>query len=388
MLIVLSFFISGFLQAQSDADQAYIKAMQANSPAQRAQLLKEFIAKYGGKGSQYENYAYANLCLIPYPGKTEREIIDYGEKAIALGGLDELVKCQVLVIVSGLYSKLGQNLDRARNYASQAIEISRTNRGRESETGAASAQWNQWLGAGYYALGEAQEKAKDNKSAIDSFINSYNILKNPQILNKLKKVGRDLYEFHMYNDAEKVFKFVYQNLKDAESLTLYANTLYRSGKQEEALAFFKEVYGKHKSGEMAYNIGIILAKKASQNPALSTEAIRYLLDASFLYPSKSQQAMSLAENLFFSSDTNWNRRVKEIQDRNKKIEEIVKTYNTKFEGKNEDELSESQKKEMKALQDKIEIEKKSIQNLEAEQKTMIDKFNRLIEETKQRLGVK
>jgi len=388
VLVAFVFFASGFIQAQTEADLAYIKAMQANSPIQRIQLLKEFIAKYSGKGSQYENYAYANLCLIPYQGKTERETVDYGEKAIALGGLDDFIKCQVLVILSGVYSKLGQNLDKARNYSSQAVEIARVNKSRESEAGTTSTQWNQLQGAGYYSLGQAQMKAKDNKGAVDSFINSYNILKNTQILNDLKKVGRALYEFRMYADAEKAFKFVYQNLKDAESLALYANTLYRAGKQEEALAFFKEAYGKQKTGEMAYNIGIILAKKANQNPALSSEAIRYLLEASFLYPAKSQQAMSIAENLFYGSDKDWNRRVKEIQDRNKKIEEIVKTFNSKFEGKNLEELSETEKKEMKSLQDNIEAEKKAIQKLEVEQKTMIEKFNKLIEETKQRLGIK
>ncbi|MGB8952143.1 MAG: hypothetical protein WCC06_05690 [Candidatus Aminicenantales bacterium] len=390
MLVALFLLLIAFsgIQAQTnDGDQAYIKAMTANSPAQRAQLLKEYIAKYGGKGNQYENYAYANLCLLPYQGKTNKETLEFGEKALSLGGLDDLYKCQILLVVSGTYSRIGQNLEKAKDYSSQVIEIARANRGKEAETSNPD-QWNQLLGAGYFSQGQAQEKAKDNKGAVDSYINSYNILKNPKIIHSLRKVGKALYEYRMYADAEKAFKFSYQTTKDSESLALYANSLYRAGKQEEALSLFKEAYGKSKSGEMAYNIGIILARKAKENPALSSEAIRYLLDASFLYPAKSQQAMSLAENLFYSSDKNWNDRVKEIQERNKKIEELVNTFNSKFEGKSEDDLNDTEKKEVKAIQDRIEAEKKALQKLEAEQKAKIDAFNKLFQETKQKLGIK
>jgi hypothetical protein len=48
-------------------------------------------------------------------------------------------------------------------------------------------------------------------------------------------------------------------------------------KDAEALAL-GEIYAREKSGEIAYNIGIIMAKEAKTNPAATTEAIRYLLE--------------------------------------------------------------------------------------------------------------
>ncbi len=387
-LILFVFSIFSFLEAQSEADEAYIKAITASTPAQRAQLLKEYISKYSGKGTQYENFAYANLSLLAYPGKTDKETIDYGEKALALGGLDDLTRCQLLIVLSAKYSALGSNLEKAKSYALQVVEIARANKDKESATETAS-QWNNLIGAGYFAQGQALEKAKDLRGAVDPYINSFNILKNPQIAASLKKVGRSLYDFKFYAEAEKAFKVAYQVLKDYESCAFYANSLYRNSKKEEALTYFKEAHTKQKSGEMAYNIGIILAEKSKTNPALSSEAIQYLLEASLLSPSKSQQAMSLAESLYFTSgkDIKYNENIKQIQERSKKIEELTKSYNQKFEGKDEEELSDADKKEMKTLLANIETEKKILEKLEAEQNIVIAKFNKLIEETKKRLGI-
>jgi len=388
--LTLILFLTPFLQAQNtEADEAYIKAMTAQSPAQRAQLLKEYIAKYAGKGTQYENFAYANLSLIAYPGKTDKETIEYGEKALALGGLDDFTKCQVCIVLSAKYSGLGQNLEKAKSYALQVVEIARANKDKESAI-ESSSQWNKLIGAGYYAHGQACEKAKDLKGAVDSYINSYNILKNASIIANLKKVGKSLYDFKFYADAEKAFKVAYSASKDYDSCAFYANSLFHNNKKEEALTYFKEAYAKEKSGEMAYNIGILLAGNAKTNPAVSAEALRYLLEASFLSPSKSQQAMQLAENLFFTSskELKWNEMVTKLTEKSKKIEELTKTFNDKFGNKDEEDLTDEQKKEMKTLQASIDAEKKNLEKLQAEQNIAMGKFNKLIEETKQRLGIK
>jgi hypothetical protein len=388
--MALALFTAGSLPAQTvEADQAYIKAMTATTPAEKARLLKDYLTTYGGKGTQYENFANANICLTAYPGKTDKETIDYGEKALALGGLDDLTKSQILIVLSGTYSKIGQNLEKAKAYGLQVVEIARANKGKESEA-ASAAQWNQLMGGGYYAAGQAQEKTKDYKGAADSFLNSYNILKNSQILANLKKLGKSLYDAKAYADAEKVLKAVYATSKDYEITVLYAKSIYKLGRNGESLTFFKEAYNKQKSGELAYNIGIILAKDAQANPALASEAIKYLLEASMLYPSQSQQAMQMAESLYFLSnkDLKYNETVTQIQGINKKIDEITKAYNAKFEGKEEDELSDNDKKEMKAMLDSIETEKKNIEKLQASQQVAIAKFNQLIEETKKRLNIK
>jgi hypothetical protein len=388
--LVLSLFLFSFLQAQTDpADDDYIKAMTSNDPCQRVQLLKAYVTKYAGKGTKYENFAYAQLCLIPCQTKTPKETIDYGKKALAAGGLDDLTKCQLLINLSVLSSQFDQSPEKAESFASQVVELARANKDKEAGTETAD-QWNKLIGAGYFALGQAQEKAKEDKGAVDSYVNSYNILKNPQIIASLKKVGKALYEAKMYADAEKAFKVAYMATRDFDSCAFYAKSLYRNGKNGESITYFKEAYGKQKNGEIAYNIGIILAKDSKTNPALANEAIKYLLEASFLSPANSQQALSLAESLFFTAnkDLKYNENIQQIEDINKKIDELTKTYNKKFEGKNEDELSGAEKKEMKTLLDNIEVEKKNLQKLESDQNLSIAKFNKLLDETKQRLGIK
>jgi len=387
--IIMILFISASLSAQTVANDEYIKAMTTPNAAQRVKLLKEYLAKYAGKGTQYENFVYATLCVTNYSGKTARESIEYGEKALALGGLDDLTKCKVLITVSGIYSQRGQNLEKAKNYASQVVEIAKASKNNNSSD-ATPEQWNQFIGAGYFTHGQALEKSKYLKEAVDSYINSYNILKNVQIATSLKKLGKSLYDIRFYRDAEEALKIPVSVLKDFASYALYAKSLYKNKKKEEALKYFKLAYGKQKSGEMAFYVGIILADKVKSDPSVSQEAIRYLLDASFLSAANSKKAMGLAESIFFTSAKNskYNENIKELQRRGKKLEELTDKFNKKFGEKDEEDLSDAEKREMDDMLKEIEFEEKDIQEIEAEQKVILEKFNKLIQETKQRLGVR
>jgi hypothetical protein len=388
--LAIIFFISSLPAQTETANEDYIKAMTTADPAQRANLLKEYLTRYAGKGTQYENYANANLCLLAYQGKTAEETINYGEKALALGGLDDLMKCQILITLSGIYGGRGQNLEKAKSYASQAAEIAKANRGRESEE-TARASWEKLLGFAYYAQAQAFDKAKDAKSAVGPYIESYKILNDKHILNDLKKVGKTLYDFKFYNEAEKAFGIVADVLKDFESYSLYARILHRAGKKNEALKYYKMAYMKQKSGETAFNIGIIEAEDAKSNPALAQEALNYFLEASFLSAAHSKKAMELAEGLFFNTlnkDLKYNEKVKEQQERSTKLEELTKTFNEKFGEKNEEDLTEAEKKEMQNLKTQIESEKNAIVKLGDEQKLALDKWNVQIEDAKKRLGIK
>lgn len=386
--LIMILFISSSLPAQIEANQDYIKAMTTSIASQKVKLLKEYLAKYAGKRTQYENFVYAALCVQNYAGKTARETIEYGEKALALGGLDDLTKCRILITVSGIFSQRGQNLEKAKNYASQVIQIAKTNKNKQS-TDATPAQWNKFIGAGYFTHGQALEKSKYLKEAVDSYINSYNILKDAQIANSLKDVGKSLYKFKFYKDAEKAFEIPVSVLKDFISYAFYAKTLYKNKKKEEALKYFKLAYGKQRSGEMAFYIGIILADKTRSNPSVSQEAIRYLLEASFLSAANSKKAMELAESIFFTSERNtkYNQNVKELQKLSNKLESLTNKFNKKFGEKDEEDLSDAELKEMNNMLKDIEFEEKDIQKIKAEQKIVLENFNKLIEETKQRLGV-
>jgi tetratricopeptide (TPR) repeat protein len=389
MTLIMILFISASLSAQIAANDDYIKAMTTSNASQRVKLLKEYLAKYAGKGTQYENFVYATLCVQNYAGKTARETIEYGEKALALGGLDDLTKCNVLLTVSAVYSERGQNLEKAKNYASQVVQIAKASKNNNSSD-ATPEQWDKFIGAGHFTHGQALEKSKYLKEAVDSYINSYNILKNAQIATSLKKLGKSLYDIRFYKEAEKAFEIPVSVLKDFASYAFYAKSLYKNKKKEEALKYFKLAYGKQKSGEMAFYVGIILADKTKSDPSVSQEAIRYLLDASFLSAANSKKAMELAESIFFTSskNTKYNENVKELQKKSKKLENLTVTFNKKFEEKDEEDLSDAEKKEMDTMLDEIEAEEKAIKKLEAEQKVVLEKFSKLIEETKQRLGVR
>jgi hypothetical protein len=390
MIIAIALFVlaPALATAQSsEANDAYIKAMTAQSPGQKAQLLKDFLAKYSGKGSQYDNFAYANLAVLNYPGKSAAETITYGDKALQLGGLDDITKAQVMLAMAGACAQPGQNLERAKSVAGQAIELCRSAKTKEGEN---PAQWNQLMGAAYFVQGDAMEKGKDYAGAASAYASSYALLKNPQILGSLKKLGKTLYDARAYAEAEKVFKVVSGTTKDPEITMLYAGVLFKNGKTDDALSVYKDIYSKQRNGDVAYNIGIIMAKKAQAQPSLSAEAINYLLEASFLSPANSKQAMSMAESLFFTSykDLKWNETVNQMNALTKKIESDTKLYNDKYGNKEEDELNESQKAEMKVLLSDIEDQKKSLEKLKASQDMAMAKFNAQIEETKKRLGIR
>jgi tetratricopeptide (TPR) repeat protein len=387
-VLFLTLISSGLAQAQNPGDEAYIKAMQANSPAEKVKLLKEFLAQYGGQGNQYENYACANLCVIQFQtGQLNQETISYGEKAIAGGGIDDLMKSQVLWAVAATNLHLNQ-ADKAKAAAAQVIQVATTAKGKESEAANAAA-YNQLIGGSYFITAQALVKTKDIKGALEAYLRSYNILKDPKILAEVKKMGQTMYKADDFAGAEQVYRFLAQTGKDPEAANFIAQILYKQGKTAEAVALFKENYNKKKTGEMAYNIGILLAKEAETNPALKSEALNYLLDAAILGTTdgkRAQQARDIAQNLFMSQDKEWNDRVKAIQESQKLIDEWVKEINSKFGDKSEDELSSDQKREYKILMGNIDKEKKIIEGYQAQQKATMDKWDKLVFEARKRLG--
>ncbi len=385
LLLSLIFLLTGGLAlAQNPADEAYIKAMTANDPCQRVQLLKEYINNYAGKGTQYENYAYANLCLTPCQSKSLQESLNYGEKAISIGGLDAMTKAQVLLTLAAGYASQGQNLDKARTYANQVIELANAEKNKE---GANPAQWNQIIGGAHYALGTAAEKAKDTASAVDNYLKAYSILKNPNILASVKKMGKDYADAKNYAEAEKIFRAVYNLTKSPNDALVLGQLLNRAGKKDEALVFLKEAYNKQKSGEVAYSIALILANKAKNDPSVVDEAIRYCLEAALLENPNSEQAMKLAESLFFTmkKDLKYNETVLAIQNKVKELEELTRLFNERFGNKSEEELSAREKESIQIMRGDIEALEKEIESLKKQQDAAIAKFNQLIQETKRRL---
>jgi tetratricopeptide (TPR) repeat protein len=369
--------VTGFLSAQNEADEAYIKAMTQSDPCQKVQALKAYIAKYEGKGTQYENFAYVYLAMTPCASKPLAETNQYGEKALTMSGIDDTTKIQLLSTLAQTNINGGQ-ADKAKAYAGQLIALGKANQAKNP----GDAQWGKIVGAGHYLQGLAAEKAKDMGGAAEAYIASYGILKDPKIMAQIKKLAKTLYDAKQFAEAEKVFRTLYNQSKDPESALILGQTLYKNDKPDEALALFKEAYAKKRTGELAYNIGIILAKKSPQ------EAIDYLLEASFLYPAQSSQALGMAQGIFFgsSSDSKFNDTIKQIQDKTKKIDELTKTFNTKFVDKNEEDLTDAEKAEMKKILADIDVQKKEIAKLQSSSSDMTTKWTKRMEDVKKRLG--
>lgn len=385
LMVILAMSVS--LPAQDTCSDDYIKAVSANSVGEKYNLLKAWVASCSGKGIQYENFAYAYLCTLPAPGKTTQETIDFGEKALSFDGFDDDMKYTILITVASSYIQLGNNLAKARDYGGQAIKIATTNKNKGADAGN-PAQWNQMIGGGHYVQAQAFEKEKNLKAAVTSYINSYNILKNKQIAGTLAKIGQALYNAKSYADAEKALKVASAALQDFGTIALYAKSLHRGGKKSEALTVYKQAYDKQKNGEIAYNIGIILAGEVQQNGTSVNDAIKYLLDASFLSAANSKQAMSLAESLYFENiDKTFNDKVKLLGDKSKEQEDLTNNFNKKFGEKDEEELTDEERTEMDSMLAKLEGLQGEIEKLQTEQTASLEKWQQLIAQTKLRLGI-
>lgn len=387
VLLALGIFLFSLLPAQdSVAKEEYIKAMTASDVNQRASLLKEWLSKYGGKGVENENFANATLCLLPYQGKTSEETIKYGERALELGNLDASTKCRILINLASAYTNQGQNLDKAVSYGSQLVQTAQSAKSNSKDSKSADT-WNKMIGAGYYTQAQAMKKAGNFGEAIDKYISSYNLLKNKQIISELAKLGKTLYDNKKYSDAAKAFKAANDVLNNFATTSFYAKALHRSGKKEEALKYYKQAFSKQKSGEVAYNVGLLLAAKAEKDPTVVDEAVEYLLYASFLSKTNSKKAMKLAEGLYFSKKSDYNEKVKQLAVKAEELEKLTNTFNEKFGEKTEEDLTEKEKKELEKMRKEITALQETIDQLQQEQEEELDKFKALIEEIKKKLGI-
>ena len=104
------------------------------------------------------------------------------------------------------------------------------------------------------------------------------------------------------------------------------------------------------------------------------------------FAEKSGDYGGAAQDLFVGQDKDLAASYGKIEEHNKAIEEFTKTYNSKIEGKTEDDLSAADKRLLQTLEANIEAEKQAIERIQAGQKGVLDKFNALVAQVRQRLG--
>jgi len=374
--LALSFVLAGVAAAQT-ADEEYLKAMQLSDNCAKVQALDAYITKYAGQGTTNEHWAYAYYCLTPCASKNALKAAEYGEKAMGTAGIDAQTKLGLMATVPGLYNSAGQT-DKADAAARKLIDY-----GKSQSDPKVSAQLQ---AGGYVMIGQFAEKAGNYGKAAENYIAAYGIYKDPSISKVLNGLAATLYKNGKFAEAEQVFRQFYAADKGPESASLLGQTLYKQGKVDEALVIFKEGYAIKKTPGLAQNIAVILNAKVKTDPSKTMEAVNANIEAGILNPPQQKNFLGMAQNLYVGQDKELASSYAKIEEHKKAIEEFNKTIDTKFGGKSEDELSDSDKRLLKTLNANIEAENQAIAQIVASQKGVLDKFNALVAQVKARLG--
>ncbi|MGZ7065780.1 MAG: tetratricopeptide repeat protein, partial [Candidatus Aminicenantales bacterium] len=210
--------------------------------------------------------------------------------------------------------------------------------------------------------------------------------KDPSISKHLNNLANTLSNAQKYAEAEKVFREFYAADKGPESASLLAQTLYKQGKVDEALTIYREAYAKKRTANLAQNIAVILNKEVKTKPSLKDQTIDALIEAGLLIPAKQKDYFQAAQNLYISKSPELASINAQIEEHNKNIADMTKTYNDKYGTKSEDELTGPEKVSMKKLNDAIESEKRAIDQIKASQTGVMEKFNQLVAQARARIG--
>lgn len=134
-------------------------------------------------------------------------------------------------------------------------------------------------------------------------------------------MGRELYEAKNYTEAEKVFRTIYNQSKDPNDALFLGQLLMKANRNEEALTFLKEAYNKKKSGEIAFRL-LFFWLKSPERPG--QRSCPLFTEAALLPNANSQQAMKMAESLFYTmnKDLKYNETVLALQTKAKELEEL------------------------------------------------------------------
>jgi len=367
---------AGFLSAQS-ADEEYLKAMQLSDNCQKVKALEAYIAKYAGQGTTYENWAHVYYCVTPCPTKDHQKAAQYGEKALTMSGIDDQTKLGILGMIPALYETAGQ-IDKAKAATQKLIDHGKSMA--DKKLGA------QIQAGGYEFLGKLSEKQGDYGAAAESYITGYGIFKAPSILKQFNSMTATLLKNQKFADAEKALRHFYAADQGPESAALLGQTLYKQNKVDEALAVYKEAYAKKRTAALAQNIAIILNALVKDDPGKTSEAINANIEAALLNPKQQKNFLGQAQNLFVGQDKDLAASYAKIKEHAEAIETLTKSYNAKVEGKTEDEISESDKRVLKKIEENIQIEQQAIERIQASQKGVLDKFNALVAQVRNRLG--
>ena len=111
-----------------------------------------------------------------------------------------------------------------------------------------------------------------------------------------------------------------------------------------------------------------------------------LIEAGLLNPSQQKALHQQALNLYISESPELASINAQIEEHNKNIADMTKTYNDKYGTKSDDELTGPEKVSMKKLSDAIESEKRANDQIKASQTGVVEKFNQLVAQARARIS--
>jgi len=265
-------------QAQNGgtASSDYTIALMKKNNADIIKAFEGYIKKYPDTSNKYTKYAYYWLSISYFKAKKLSKAISYGLKSEKLGGLDNSMKAQLMLVLSSSYASKGNffNKDKAISYANKTIKIAKSKK----------------------ILNSAKRiKKKLSTPPKPSETPSQ----------KIKRLYGD-------EDFEGVIS-TYRTLKGADKTSetlhiIYTNALFKNMNYKKAITEFKKIYSSNKKGKYAKKIADCNSELSklirSKKNFYLNEAIKYYIESGILYgrelnKSNKRNAILLAKNLVY-----------------------------------------------------------------------------------------
>ncbi|MGE5341615.1 MAG: tetratricopeptide repeat protein [Candidatus Omnitrophota bacterium] len=258
MMVVMALLILP-CYAQTDADKEVARAQEFTATftkhgAEKISALKAYIQKFPETSSKWTVLAYYNLAVEYFNTKDYPQAIQTGEKTLKMQ-LGEGETGRLLLVVANSYGVKNTpsfNQDKAQDYAQKAISFA------ESK-----------------GLNDVLEEAKNLKSKLSG--------PPPKTMTPEQQL-----KFNFSNSDYAGVIAQYQKLSAAEKADeelrkLYANSLLKSNKSDQALSEYQALLSKFKKASYALKIAEVYDEKAKKNKQFIDNAVDAYLEAHLLF---------------------------------------------------------------------------------------------------------
>ena len=255
LLLVGSF---AWAQDMENAGIDYTTALTKTSVAERIAALEAYIKNYPDPAQNvFTKLAYYWLTVNYYNNKNYANAVRFGEKAIALGGLEGKLEASAYLIMGsslGVKSFSGYSQEKAVKWADKAIDFSQKN-----------------------DISDILKQAQALKNELSGGG------KPAKTLTPLEKIG-SLYNQKKFEEAISLYNsFGATEKGDEKIFEVYARSLMGANKLDAAVKEFTDAYAKSRKAINAERLGNIYLEKAKKDKKFYDQAINYYIEGGLLY---------------------------------------------------------------------------------------------------------